>query len=202
MPASMSASSAASSSRSTVHHQAAKGVGSRRETMASSRSSAWSSGRSESCLALVSRRLTAAGSSTPVRVINAISRQVTPGSARTSSRNAVAAHLEIAVLVERRAGRRQQHDRLLDVGRLGIAGGELDRAVERAGDHVRHAPFEFAGESGGRLADQIGLADARKEAARARRCRRSSACRRRSRTCRRSRPAPGRWNPHWSPWNR
>src|SRR5215470_3904090 len=76
----------------------------------------------------------------------------------------VAAYLEIAVLVERGASRRQQHDRLADVGRLGVGGSQLDRSLERAGDGMGHAPFELGSEVGRGLTDQVGLAHAREEA--------------------------------------
>ena len=49
------------------------------------------------------------------------------------------------------------------VRRLGIARGGFDRLVERAGDFVRHMAVERRREIGGRLADQIGLADTREE---------------------------------------
>jgi len=70
----------------------------------------------------------------------------------------------LRVLVERGAGGRQQHHRLRHIGRLGIAGGKLDRAIERAGNDMWHLSLELSGKAGGGLADQIGLADAGKEA--------------------------------------
>src|SRR5262252_6724227 len=76
----------------------------------------------------------------------------------------IAAHLEIAVLVERGASRRQQHDRLGDIGRLGVGGSQLDRPLERAGNYMGHASRELGGEVGRGLTDQVGLAHAREEA--------------------------------------
>src|SRR5215475_12303561 len=39
----------------------------------------------------------------------------------------VAAHLEIRILIERRTGRRQQHDGIAEPARLGVRGGTRDR---------------------------------------------------------------------------
>src|SRR5262245_44832572 len=76
----------------------------------------------------------------------------------------VAAYLEVAILVEGGAGRRQQHDRLLQPGRFGVAGGKLGRPLERAGDLVGRPPLELSSEARRRLPDQISLANAREEA--------------------------------------
>src|SRR5262245_40262076 len=76
----------------------------------------------------------------------------------------VATHLEVAILIERGAGRRQQHDRLLQLGCFGVAGGKLGRPFERAGDLVGRPPLELSGETRRRFPDEIGLADAREEA--------------------------------------
>src|ERR1700738_672366 len=49
-----------------------------------------------------------------------------------------AADFKIAVLVERGAGRRQQHDGIGNAGCFGVARGIGDRALERFPDLVRH----------------------------------------------------------------
>ena len=56
-----------------------------------------------------------------------------------------AADFEIAVLVERGAGRRQQHDGVGEAGSLGIARGAGDGDFEGFGDLVRYAVAERAG---------------------------------------------------------
>src|SRR5215470_5323380 len=48
----------------------------------------------------------------------------------------VAANLEIAILVERGARRRQQHDWLGHVAELGISRRHIDRALQRADDDM------------------------------------------------------------------
>ena len=75
----------------------------------------------------------------------------------------VAAYLEIAILVERSAGRRKQHDRLDRRRGFGIARGCCDSLVERSRDFVGHFAAKRGGELFRRLADQIRFADARKE---------------------------------------
>src|SRR5262245_38607365 len=76
----------------------------------------------------------------------------------------VAAHLEVAVLVEGGAGRRPQHYRLLQPGCFGVAGGKLGRPLERAGDLVGRPPLELGGKASRRFPDEISLTDAREEA--------------------------------------
>ena len=76
----------------------------------------------------------------------------------------VSAHLEVAILVERGAGRGQQHCRLFRTGVLGIAGGQRNRTLQRSGDDIRHMPFQLGGKCRGSLTDEIGLAQAREEA--------------------------------------
>ena len=71
--------------------------------------------------------------------------------------------LEIAILVERRAGRRQQNHGFGSGGRCGIARRRGHCFVERAGDLVRHFGAERRREFRRRLADQIGLADTREK---------------------------------------
>src|SRR4051812_40172929 len=73
-----------------------------------------------------------------------------------------AADLEVAVLIERGAGRRQQHHGINQPRRLGIARGTGHRCIERPGNLVRHALAERTRKFLCRLADQVGFADARK----------------------------------------
>ena len=72
----------------------------------------------------------------------------------------VAAHLEIAELVERGAGGRQQHDGLARVGRGGIAGRGGGRRIQRSAALEGDLAVERGGELVRRLADQVGLGDA------------------------------------------
>jgi len=74
---------------------------------------------------------------------------------------AVAADFEIAVLVERRAGWRQQHHRLRYACVFRIARGVRNRNLQRLADLIADFALERRGEFLGRLADQIGFADAR-----------------------------------------
>src|ERR1044072_4235146 len=74
------------------------------------------------------------------------------------------AGLEVAVLIVGRAGRREQHDRLLYVSGLRIGRRKLHRALKRAGDHEGRLALQRTGKLAGRLADQVGLADAREVA--------------------------------------
>src|SRR5262245_17133951 len=110
MPVMISTAIAASISRSTVHHQLANRVRSTREIMKWLRSGK------------VPRPTVA---SHGLRMIN--------GSDSLEFHHRVAersaADLEVAVLVVRGAGRREQHHRLLGVRRSGILGSQLDRAV-------------------------------------------------------------------------
>src|SRR5204863_10158871 len=76
----------------------------------------------------------------------------------------VAAHLEIAELVERGTGRREQHHGLRDVGFGGVAGGKFERVLDRAGNNMRHLAFERGSEISRRFPDKISVADAREEA--------------------------------------
>src|SRR6266516_6955805 len=79
----------------------------------------------------------------------------------------VAPHFEIAILVERGAGRREQYRRLGGRRGGGIARRRGERLVERSVDLVRHGIGQGDGELIGRLADKIGLADTRKEGSQA-----------------------------------
>ena len=85
----------------------------------------------------------------------------TPGSAVTRSRNAVAADFEIAVLVERGAGRRQQHHR---IGQTRASASRAASATATSSVSLIScgtlSPSVTANSVRG-LADQIGLADAR-----------------------------------------
>jgi len=72
-----------------------------------------------------------------------------------------AADLEIAVLVERRAGRRQQHHRVGKVGGFGVARGVGHRDIERFADFVGRLAVKGRGKLLRRLPDQIRLAQAR-----------------------------------------
>src|SRR6266446_329699 len=74
-----------------------------------------------------------------------------------------AANLEIGELIERRAGRREQDHGFLESALRGLARREGDRAIEGADDRVGDAAVECGGERLRRLADQIGLANAREE---------------------------------------
>src|SRR5215216_7652629 len=73
------------------------------------------------------------------------------------------AYLEIGVLVERRTGRRQQDNRLADLRAFGIARGLRHRAIEGFDDFMGDLAVERRGELRRRLADQVGLEDAREE---------------------------------------
>ncbi len=73
--------------------------------------------------------------------------RVSPGRSKTSLRNAS-----------------PRTSKLRYIRRFGVAGGERDRPVERAGHHMRHLAVELGGEARRRLTNQIGLADAREEA--------------------------------------
>jgi hypothetical protein len=75
-----------------------------------------------------------------------------------------AAHLEIGVLVERRTGGGQQDHGLFEAGLFGVARGLLHRSIEGFGHLMGDVAVERDGELRRRLADQVGLADAREEA--------------------------------------
>ncbi len=73
----------------------------------------------------------------------------------------LAAILEIGELVERRAGRREEHRRLGTAVERGVLRRHPDGSLKIAGDHVRHLAGKHGGKLVRRLADQIGLGDAR-----------------------------------------
>ena len=76
--------------------------------------------------------------------------------------------LEVAILVVGRAGRRQQHDRSSPRRRPHrIARRRCDGDIERAAAVVRHLALQRGGELLRRLADQVGLGDAREIAGQA-----------------------------------
>src|SRR6202050_1483996 len=77
----------------------------------------------------------------------------------------VAAHFEIAILIERGARRREQHDRLPCGGGRGTPRGCRDRLVERSRGLVRYVGAEGDGKFFGRFANQVRLANSRKEMA-------------------------------------
>src|SRR6202012_5415987 len=72
-------------------------------------------------------------------------------------------HLEVRVLVEGGAGGGQQNDRLGSLGGLGIAGRSVDRKRKHLIDLVWDLAVERLRKVVCRLADQVSLADARKE---------------------------------------
>ena len=149
MPATTRMAIAASSQRSTVHHQLARAVRCARETMG--------------------RDLTPGRPGTPPRD-HCRERLTMPFTAPrladllTRSRNAVPALLEIGELVEGRAGRRQQHDLVLPRVRGRLRGRRrppLRGDVERAAHLEGHGVDEGRREGRRRLADQIGARDTR-----------------------------------------
>src|SRR5437868_6220451 len=73
-----------------------------------------------------------------------------------------ASDFEVAVLVERRAGRREQHYRIGKSRCFRLARRIGNRDLERFRDLVRHGIAERARKFLGRFPDQISLADARK----------------------------------------
>src|SRR5262249_60219669 len=73
------------------------------------------------------------------------------------------ATLKLAIRIEGRASRRQQHHRLGYIGSFGVGGGPFDRALECPDDQGGHASLKLRGEVSCGLADEIGLADARKK---------------------------------------
>src|SRR5438445_11338491 len=75
-----------------------------------------------------------------------------------------AANFEILELVETGAGRRQQHYNLAAVVLGRIMRGMLDRRGQRARYLVRHRLAQRRRKGRRRLADQLGLGDAREEA--------------------------------------
>ena len=139
---------AASVSRSTVHHHSPKGVRCARETMSPSPSGSQAdAGRFTKRLlhsgALAADRyrgIAAPDRGTPCRAPR------NSGTGRRRRRPATAAPPAPC-----------------SARRRGIARGGVDRGRQRAGDLVRHLAVERRGEIVGRLADQIGLADARKK---------------------------------------
>jgi hypothetical protein len=75
----------------------------------------------------------------------------------------VATHLEIAILVERRTSGREQHHRFRRSGSFRVSGRRRNRLVERSVNLMRHFAVKSCGKLVCGLADQISLADARKE---------------------------------------
>ena len=88
---------------------------------------------------------------------------VTPSSCKHERAEGVAALLEILELVEGGAGRRQQHDRLRRRIARGIGAAAATAAASVPDISMRHGRAERRGEILRRLADQIGLGDAREE---------------------------------------
>src|ERR1700683_4372313 len=77
----------------------------------------------------------------------------------------IAAHLEIAILIERGAGRREQYDWLRRRGGFRVVGRRSQRPLERAIILMRYLAAKRCGKLLRRLADQISLADSREELA-------------------------------------
>src|ERR1019366_3919816 len=69
----------------------------------------------------------------------------------------IAAFFEIGELIERRAGRRKKHDRLLEIPRKSIARGRRNSGFERTTALIRKRIPDGPREKLARLADQIGL---------------------------------------------
>src|SRR5437588_997929 len=166
MPPSISAPTAASVRRSTVRHHSLSTVGCAREAIVKlgpPEDPAYScSGHGFQAIKIViNRRMTLDVS--PARLV--VFLQSREGLDQRPER--VAPYFEVAILVERGAGRRKQHQRL--GGRRGgsVARRRGERLVERSGDFVRDGIRQGGGELIGRLADEIGLADTREKRAQA-----------------------------------
>src|SRR6266853_3327366 len=174
MPPSMMAPSATRLNRSIVHHHAANGVRSTRETMGLDSRLCYSPGQiwllpvnkkfqlprsGDVPLPTLPRERGRVGrGSSPLRP----NRRDHPGKSQHEFAECRAARLEILELIVRRTRRRQQHDGMIAAGCRRVASGFLDGAVEGADDDIDNPAVERFGELLRSGANQIGLADAGK----------------------------------------